>query len=214
MYKQLFQLTFELFKVARKDGLLGLEVHLSKPHSSEIFIKYPLITNNHHICHFLCDGLTPLVDGVAYDQLAKYMEAEMKTIEEEHHAALNVLNRVCDSLPGFGIVAAVLGIVVTMAHIDGPVQEIGHKVGAALVGTFLGILASYGFMSPVAGRMEAMGHEEMAFFKTISIILVSFAETAKPKESLELARRGVSSEYRPSIAELEVLLKDVGSAEA
>src|SRR5688572_22690588 len=96
------------------------------------------------------------------------LEAELKVIEEEHHAPLGVLSKTADGLPGFGIVAAVLGIVITMGAIDGPVEVIGHKVGAALVGTFLGILASYGFFAPLAGKMELMGHQEMAFFRTMT----------------------------------------------
>ncbi|HEX6986321.1 MAG TPA: MotA/TolQ/ExbB proton channel family protein, partial [Planctomycetaceae bacterium] len=138
--------------------------------------------------------------------------AELKVIEEEHHAPLSVLQKTADALPGFGIVAAVLGIVITMGAINGPVEEVGHKVGAALVGTFLGILLSYGFFAPLAGRMEFLGHAEMAFFRTIAAIVTAFANDAPPKVAIEQARRGVGTEYRPGREELNALFAEVEAA--
>jgi chemotaxis protein MotA len=132
---------------------------------------------------------------------------ELKTMEAEHHAPIGVLTKTADALPGFGIVAAVLGIVITMGAIDGPVEEIGHKVGAALVGTFLGILLSYGFFGPMATKLEFMGESEMAYFKSIATIITGFVNDMPPKVAIELARRGLSSDMRPSQAELEALLK-------
>jgi chemotaxis protein MotA len=117
-----------------------------------------------------------------------------------------------DALPGFGIVAAVLGIVITMGHIDGPPEEIGHKVGAALVGTFLGILLSYGFAAPLATRMELMGQAEAAFFRTIASIVVGFANNLPPKIAIEMARRGVTSEFRPERDELDEWFKEAEAA--
>ena len=127
------------------------------------------------------------------------------------HAPVDVLSKTADGLPGFGIVAAVLGIVITMAAIDGPVEEIGHKVGAALVGTFLGILASYGFLGPMAARMDVMGHCELAFFKTISSIVLAMINNCAPKVAVEQARRGVATENRPTRPEMEELFKQVDS---
>ena len=123
-----------------------------------------------------------------------------------------MLSKTADALPGFGIVAAVLGIVITMGAIDGPVEEIGHKVGSALVGTFLGILLSYGFFGPLTTKMEFLGASEMAFFQTIATMVQGFADNQPPKIVLEVARRGLSSEVRPSQEELEALLKAVDSA--
>jgi chemotaxis protein MotA len=128
-------------------------------------------------------------------------------MEEEHHAPIGVLAKTADALPGFGIVAAVLGIVVTMGAIDGPVEEIGHKVGAALVGTFLGILLSYGFFAPLTTKLEFMGLAELAYFKAIAAIVTGFVNDMPPKVAIELSRRGVSREFRPSQEELEALLK-------
>src|SRR5439155_19185061 len=122
------------------------------------------------------------------------LETDLKGIEEEHHDPISARSKTADGLPGFGIVAAVLGIVITMGAIDGPVEEIGHKVGAALVGTFLGILASYGFFGPLASRMESLGAAELSFFRTIAAVVLAIADNAPPKVAIDQARRGVASD--------------------
>lgn len=209
-YRDLFKMLYDLLRTARRDGLLALEEHVSNPHESEIFNRYPTIAKNHHVTDFLCGALSPMIEGsVTNDQLASLLNAEMHVIEEEHHAPLNVLQKTADALPGFGIVAAVLGIVITMGVIDGPVEEIGHKVGAALVGTFLGILLSYGFFAPLASRMEFLGAAEMTFFRTISTAILTFAGDSPPKVALEQARRGIGSECRLSRQELDEVFKEV-----
>jgi len=209
-YTDLFKLMYELLRVARRDGLLALEPHLNDPHTSKIFEKYPRIAKNHHVVDFICDGLAPVVEGSAdAEQIRSLLDAELRVIEEEHHAAVGALQKTADALPGFGIVAAVLGIVITMGAIDGPVHEIGHKVGAALVGTFLGILMSYGFFGPLAGRMECLGAAELGFFRTISAVILGLVQDATPKVALEQARRGVGTEFRPKRVDLEKLFKDV-----
>lgn len=209
-YEDLFKVMYELFRLARRSGFLSLEPHLSRPHDSAIFQKYPKISGNHHVMEFICGLLTPIMDGsVSPQKLPDLIDVELKAMEEEHHAPIGVLTKTADALPGFGIVAAVLGIVITMGAIDGPVEEIGHKVGAALVGTFLGILLSYGFFGPLATKLEFMGISEMAYFKTIAAIVVGFVNDLPPKVAIELARRGLSREIRPSQDELETLLKTV-----
>ncbi len=210
-YEEMFQLMFELFRLARRNGLLTLEQHVSNPHESAIFNKYPTIAKNHHVTEFICGSLKPIIDGsLRPEQLPRLLETELKTIEEEHHAPLNVLNKVADALPGFGIVAAVLGIVVTMGAINGPVEEIGHKVGAALVGTFLGILASYGFFGPLAVKMEFIGAAEMGFFRAITTCVLAFVnDNLPPKVAVEIARRGVGSDVRPTQDQLEAMLDAV-----
>jgi chemotaxis protein MotA len=212
-YEQLFKTLYDLLRLGRREGLIALEPHLSDPHKSTIFSKYPLIAKNHHVCDFICGALSPVLEGtVTPAQLSSLLETEMQVIEKEHHAPLAALTKTADALPGFGIVAAVLGIVITMGSIDGPVAEIGHKVGAALVGTFLGILISYGFLGPLCSRMEAMGHAELAFFRTISKIVLSFVNDVPPKVAIDQARRGVASEVRPSREELDQLFKDAEAA--
>ncbi len=209
-YQELFQAMYEFFRLARRDGLLALEPHLSDPHHSTILQKYPLVHRNHHVTEFICGSLAPVMDGsVTPQQLPGLLEAELKSLEDEHHAPLSVLVKTADALPGFGIVAAVLGIVVTMGSIDGPVHEIGHKVGAALVGTFLGILLSYGFFGPLATKMEFQGIAEIAYFKAIATMVQGFADNQPPKIVLEMARRGLSRDVRPTQEELEALLKSV-----
>ncbi len=213
-YNDLFKLCYELLRLMRRDGLLALEPHLSNPHDSALFNKYPRIAKNHHIVAFLCDGFTPLIEGSAdAAKLRELLDAELHIMHEEHHTACHVLQTTADGLPGFGIVAAVLGIVITMGAIDGPVEEIGHKVGAALVGTFLGILASYGFIGPIAARMTMLGESELAYFKTIATIISSCSDSCAPKVVIEQARRGVGTEFRMKREQLEELFKEVeGSA--
>ena len=212
-YEELFQALYELFRLARRDGVLVLESHLTKPHESSVFSKYPTIMKNHHVTSFISGALLPVIDGsVGPQQLPGLLETEFKAMEDEHHAPLSVLNKTADGLPGFGIVAAVLGIVITMGAIDGPVEEIGHKVGAALVGTFLGILASYGFIGPLVGRMESLGHQELAFFHTIEAVVLAFVKEVPPKVAIDQARRGVASDLRPTRAELDQMFKDAEAA--
>src|SRR5580704_7272988 len=208
-YRELFKLMYDLLRIARRDGLLMLERHVSDPHHSEVINRYPRIANNHHVMEFICNGLSPLVDGATPEQVSGLLEAELHVLEEEHHAPISVLSKTADALPGFGIVAAVLGIVITMGAIDGPVQEVGHKVGAALVGTFLGILLSYGFFGPLASRMEFMGVVELGFFRAISAIVMGAAQSQSPKVVIEQARRGIGTEVRPSRTEMEELFKEV-----
>ncbi len=212
-YEDLFKCLYDLLRLARREGIVSLESHISSPEESAIFQKYPRIAKNHHVTEFICGALTPVLEGTAKpEQLPGLLEAEIKVIEEEHHAPLGVLTKTADGLPGFGIVAAVLGIVITMGSIDGPVEEIGHKVGAALVGTFLGILLSYGFFAPLAVRMEFLGAAELAYFRTIAVVIQGFVNDLPPKVALEQARRGVGSEVRPTRKRLDELFAEAESA--
>jgi len=213
LYTELFCLAYEIHRKTRKDGLLSIDSHLSDPENSDIFKKYPRILGNHHLTQFLSDGFGPLIDGSADNaRAAELMEREIKVMEHEHHMAVGVLQKTADALPGFGIVAAVLGIVITMGSIDGPVEEIGHKVGAALVGTFLGILLSYGFLGPLAGRMELLGENESAFYRTVAALIGGCSGDSAPKVAVEQARRGVGSEFRPDRAQLEKILATCDAA--
>jgi chemotaxis protein MotA len=212
-YEDAFKCMYDLLRLARRDGMLALEPHISKPEESNIFSKYEKVVHNHHLLHFICGGMGPLIDAtVKPEQMADLLAAELKVLEEEHHAPTAALTKMADALPGFGIVAAVLGIVITMGHIDGPPEEIGHKVGAALVGTFLGILLSYGFAAPLATRMELMGLAEAAFFRTIASIVVGFANNLPPKIAIEMARRSVTTEFRPERDELDEWFKEAEAA--
>jgi chemotaxis protein MotA len=212
-YEELFKCLYDLLRLARRDGLLAVESHIANPHESSIFEKYPRIGANHHAVAFICGGMGPMIEATANpEQLGELLDAELKVMETEHHAPSAALQKMADALPGFGIVAAVLGIVVTMGHIDGPPSEIGHKVGAALVGTFLGILMSYGFAAPLAARMETLGAAEGAFFRTISTVMVGYAKNLPPKVAIDMARRGMASEIRPDRAQLDQWFKEAEAA--
>lgn len=201
---ELFKLLYALARLVRQEGLLALDAHVTKPEESGLFQQFPKVTKNHHASHFLCDALAMIIDGtVESAQLQEWLEEEIKVVEREHHAAVNVLTKTADSLPGFGIVAAVLGIVVTMQAIGGPVDEIGYKVGAALVGTFLGILMAYGFFAPMSGRMEALGEQEIQFFRALSVGVVAINDGVSPKDVVTRARRIVSTDCRPNQGELK-----------
>jgi chemotaxis protein MotA len=209
-YDELFKLLYQLFRKARRDGLLALEPHVANPHDSTIFKRYPKIHGNHHATAFICGALGPMLDGsVDASQLAMLLDAEISAMEQEHHAPTDVLQKTADGLPGFGIVAAVLGIVVTMGHIGGPVEEIGHSVGAALVGTFLGILASYGFIAPLVVKLEFQGHAESNFLRAIASAVTCFMNNMPPKIAIEASRRGIPADVRPSAEELEAMFKEV-----
>jgi|688.fasta_scaffold49544_4 chemotaxis protein MotA len=211
-YEELFKLLYHLFRKARREGLLSIEPHLTNPHESAIFNRYGVIAHNHHIVDFLKGAMGPLIDGsVNASQLEMLLDVEIKSGEEAHHAPTGILSKTADGLPGFGIVAAVLGIVVTMEHIGGPVEEIGHKVGAALVGTFLGILLSYGFIAPLVVKLEMMGVNEANLFKTIALAVTSFMNDMPPKIAVDAARRGSPPDVRPTAARLEEMLKEVDS---
>ncbi len=213
MYRELFKLTYDLMRVQRRDGLLALENHIVNPFESPIFGKYPRFLKDHHAVEFLCSSLASLLDGGATpEQVSELLEAELKVLDEEHHAPINVLSKSADALPGFGIVAAVLGIVVTMGAIDGPVEEVGHKVGAALVGTFLGILMSYGLFAPLAARMELLGATELAFFRTIATIVLAQAKDYAPRVAIERARRGAPTEVRPKRTDMDQLFREAEAA--
>lgn len=212
-YEELIKALYELFMLGRREGMIALEEHVNTPATSAILSKYPSIQKNHHAVEFLCNALRPIVDGrVKPDQLELLLETELKAREVEHHAPIGVLAKTADALPGFGIVAAVLGIIITMGAIAGPPEEIGHKVGAALVGTFLGILLSYGFAHPLASNMEFIGAAELAYLRCMSTSIVAFAKGLAPIVAVDVARRGLSSDVRPSAEELETMLKALSQA--
>ncbi len=208
-YNQAFKLLYELFRVARRDGMLAWETVISEGHSHATFQKYPKISHDHHLMEFVTGALQGAMEGNDGPSLQALLDAEIHVFENEHHDAVSALTRTADGLPGFGIVAAVLGIVVTMGAIGGPVEEIGHKVGAALVGTFLGILLSYGLIGPLAGALDGLGHEEAALQKTIAAAIVGFAGGGSPRSVMDNVRRGCGTGVRPTSKELDEMLKEV-----
>jgi chemotaxis protein MotA len=211
-YEDLLKVLYELFLLGRRNGMIALEEHVLEPEKSAIFRKYTRFSSNHHAVDFLCGALRPIIDGkIKPDQLRLLLDAEIDRMEIEHHAPVSVLQKTGDAMPGFGIVAAVLGIVITMASIGGAVEEIGTHVAAALVGTFLGILLAYGFMAPLATNMEFIGESELDFTRCIAACVTGFANGMAPVTAVELGRRGLSQEFRPSADELEQMFKAMKS---
>ena len=203
-YQDLLVMMFEIFNIARKDGLIGLESHVENPQESEIFQRYPKFLKNHHALAFFTDTMRVIISGaVQPHDLEELMDNDIDSMNEEEMHPSHSLNNLADSLPGLGIVAAVLGVVITMAHIDGPPEEIGHKVGAALVGTFLGILGCYGFFGPIAANMKHRTTENMQYITCMKHALLSFNKGVAGVIAVEFARRTLFAEVRPGFLELE-----------
>ena len=209
-FSELLMMQYDVFVNAKKGGLLSLESDVNDPQKSSIFTKYPVFLANHHAVEFFCDAMKMLVNGAAQpDELELMMEAEMETHHEENAIVPGLLHRVADSLPGLGIVAAVLGIVVTMQHLDGPPEQLGHHVGAALVGTFLGLLLSYGMVAPISANLENLAHDEAKYYSCLKAGLVAFANGAAPITAVEFARKTIFSFDRPANAEIEPRLREI-----
>jgi chemotaxis protein MotA len=203
-YVELLTLIYDLGQTVRKDGQLALESHMEDPHSSSIFSKYPTFLKQHHAVDFLADtGRIIVMGGVPPYEIESLMDADIETHHEESARPVSVLTKVGDAMPGLGIVAAVLGIVITMQVIDGPPQEIGHKVAAALVGTFLGILAAYGFLQPFAANLEMTNQNEARYLQCLRAGLMALARSMPPVIAVEFARRTIFSDVRPSFKEME-----------
>lgn len=209
-YTDVLRMQYEVFINSKKGGLLSIEEDVNNPMSSSIFTQYPSFVANHHAVDFFCDAMKMLVNGACSpEELEIMLESEMETHHDEGAIVPTLLQRASDALPGLGIVAAVLGIVVTMQHLDGPPEELGHHVGAALVGTFLGLLLSYGFLAPIAANLENLAQDEGKFYNCLKTGLVAFANGAAPMTAVEFARKTIYSFDRPPTAELEPLLKEI-----
>lgn len=197
-----------VFSKMRKEGLIAIEGDIEKPEDSSIFTKYPSILKNHHALNYLCDNLKVIIStNVSPHELDDIMEIELET---HHHEALipaHSINKIADGLPALGIVAAVLGVVITMGKVSEPPEILGASIGAALVGTFLGVLLSYGFVGPIGTNLEHIAEEDLIAFKVIKIALVSFVGGAAPQIAVEYARRVVPSGVKPGFTELEEALR-------
>jgi len=209
----ILKLMYDIFQMTRKDGLLALESHVENPEKSAIFGKYPEILRQKEILLFLCDTLRLFVmGGVMPHDIESIMDIDIETHHQDGSKPGMILQKIGDSMPGLGIVAAVLGIVITMQAISGPPEEIGHKVAAALVGTFLGIFLSYGFIQPLATNIDITVEEESNMLEAIKAGVVSLAKGFNPIVSVEFARRAMSSDHRPSFQEMEEFVKGLKAA--
>jgi len=203
-YVETLKMMYLLLNQARKDGLVALEAHIEDPAKSSILSKYPAFTKDHHVRDFVCDTLRMAVSGgVEPFDLDQMMELDMEVHNHDAPPPVQALSTMADSLPGLGIVAAVLGVVITMGALGGPPEEIGHKVAAALVGTFLGILLCYGLVGPLAGNMAKLAEDEHAFYHVLRVLMASFMKGAPPIMAVEMARRAIPGHVRPSFKEVE-----------
>lgn len=212
-YLETLKMLNELFMQARKQGMARLEEDVENPSKSQILSKYPKFLKNHHAVHFICDTLRMAISGgvPAFD-LDQMMEMDMEV--HHHHAQepITALSTVADALPGLGIVAAVLGVVITMGSLGGPPEEIGHKVAAALVGTFLGILMCYGFLGPLAANMTKINESDGDYLRCLRMGVIAFVKGSAPILAVEFARRSVPGELRPSFKEMETACRGGGAA--
>jgi chemotaxis protein MotA len=215
-YVDLLKLVFDLLVKARKEGLLAIESDIENPAKSELFSRYPSIVADHHMLEFITDCLRLMVGGnLDPNELESLLDYELETHHKETLEPAHAVQKVADALPGFGIVAAVLGIINTMSAIEGSSNaEIGMKVGAALTGTFLGILVAYGFVGPIAAAMEGRAHEEGKAFEVVKMALVACVRGYPPQVAVEFARMLLFADVRPTFADLEAHLKGKSKAAA
>jgi chemotaxis protein MotA len=202
-YMELLGLLFDLCKTA-KGNPLSLEAHVDKPEASDIFRRFPGVLKNHHAVDFLCDTLkVQLAGSMSPYDLEDLMDADINSAHEEEHKCPSMISKIGDAMPGLGIVAAVLGVVITMGKLTQGKEVIGHSVAAALVGTFLGILLSYGFLQPLAAKMEFNLGAEANYLAAIKACLLAFAKNCSPKVCVEFARRTITPEFRPTFSEVD-----------
>ena len=204
VYIDTLKMLFELFNHARKAGTAKLEEDVDNPAKSAIFSKYPKFLKSHHALCFLCDTLRMAVSGgVEPMDIDQMMEVDMEVHHRESQEPVSALSTMADSLPGLGIVAAVLGVVITMGALGGPKEEIGHKVASALVGTFLGILLCYGVFGPLAAAMGKETDAESCYFGFLRMAALGFVKGLAPIMAVELARRAIPTGVRPTFQEME-----------
>jgi chemotaxis protein MotA len=203
-YLDSLRMMFNLFNKARKEGMVGIESDVEDPEKSPLFYTYPIFMKDHHAVSFVCDTMRMAITGgaTAFD-VDRMMELDM----EVHHAGATdpatALATMADALPGLGIVAAVLGVVIAMSSLGGPPEEIGRKVASALVGTFLGILLCYGMVGPLAANITKLVEDENAYYHVMRVLMLSFIKGMSPMLSIEMARRAIPEHIRPSFQEVE-----------
>jgi chemotaxis protein MotA len=214
-YLSTLRMMYQFVNKVRREGLLSVENDVEKPRESAIFKEYPEFLSDRHACDFVCDTLRmAITGGVEPFDMDQMMELDM---EVHHHGAtqpVSALTTVADALPGLGIVAAVLGVVITMGALGGPPEAIGEKVAAALVGTFLGILLCYGVAGPLSSNMAKAADDHNSYLHVLRVLLLSFLKGSAPMIAIEMARRAIPAHVRPSFDEMEKSCKASGTAVA
>jgi chemotaxis protein MotA len=216
-YLNTLKMMYQFLNKVRKEGLLSVEMDVEKPKESSIFKNYPDFLGDHHACDFVCDTLRmAITGGVEPFDMDQMMELDMEVHHHEGSLPIGALSTMADALPGLGIVAAVLGVVITMGALGGPPEEIGHKVAAALVGTFLGILLCYGVAGPLAANMTKTADDHNSYLHVLRVLMLSFLKGAAPMIAIEIGRRAIPAHVRPSFDEMEKSCKNQagGAAQA
>jgi chemotaxis protein MotA len=208
-YMNLLGMLYGLFQKARKDGLMGIESDIEEPHESEIFKKYPDVLADHHAMDFICDYMRLVVGGNMNPfELDNLMSQEIDKHHHEVEAPSEATNRIADGMPALGIVAAVLGIVITMGYLNEGPDVIGGKVASALVGTFMGILFAYGVFGPMSSMMAAKANESTEFFHVIKAAILANVQGYTPQIAVEFGRKVMPGHIRPGFSELEEFIRN------
>ncbi len=209
-FQQLLGLMFKIFNKARREGLMSIEADVEDPHASALFNEFPKVISDHHVSDFIADYLRMMISGATNPyQIEDLMNVEMDAHHHEGHVPAAAIAEAGQALPAMGIVAAVLGIIVTMSYLDAGPLEIAHHMSVALVGTFLGILAAYGFVNPISGAMNAKLEQEAAYYVTIKTCILANLNGYAPPVAVEFGRKSIPSEWRPSFKELDEYLQSV-----
>lgn len=214
-YLASLKMMYDMFNKIRREGPNSVENDIEAPEKSKFFGAFPEFVKDHHARDFVCDTMRMvLMGGVEAFDVDQMMEADMDVHSHSTEQSVTALSSVADSLPGLGIVAAVLGVVMTMSALGGPPEEIGKKVAAALVGTFLGILMCYGFIGPIASNLGKLAHEEHEYLHVLRVTMIAFMKGTSPLLAVEMGRRAVPAHLRPTFAEFEKNCKQSGAAAA
>ncbi len=208
VYVEVLAMLYEILAKVRKEGLMSIENDIENPESSPIFSKYPVFSRDHHALEFLTDYLRMMVGGnLNAFELENLMDTEIETHHHEAHIAPHAVSKVADATPAFGIVVAVMGVVNVMGSVGEPPAVLGKMIGGALVGTFLGILIAYGFISPLAGQLEQVSNEEGKIYQCIKVVLLASMSGYAPQVAIEFGRKVLFSFDRPGFKELEDEIK-------
>lgn len=212
-YKDLLCLLFTILKLVRTKGMIALEQHIENPEESTIFSQYPKITHDHFAVEFICDTLRMVT--MSFEDPHQVEDMMDKLLEKHHHetaAPQHAVQQMADGMPALGIVAAVLGVIKTMASISAPVEVLGGMIGGALVGTFLGVFLAYGFIGPISNKLGQVYEQDHAFYLIIRAVLVSHLQGNAPQISVEIGRSNIPTKMQPSFAEMEPLLQNLPAA--
>ena len=207
IYLEMLRLLYGLFAKMQREGIISIEKDIEQPEQSSMFQSYPLIAKDKAACYFIGDTLRVYLTTGNAGELDKLMGVDMSTMHEEEMLPAHSISHMAESLPGMGIVAAVLGVVITMGHIDAEPKVLGEHIGAALIGTFLGILLCYGFVGPIGAKLETLAQERHLFYRAIREAVAAAVRGSSPIVALEYGRRAIPLTFRPSFLEMEQSLK-------